>query len=206
MMAMGLDSQFVSYGLGWVVLDYHGKKMVFHPGGIRGYAAMVALLPGENLGMAILTNMDESVAGAFADALMFTIADAYLGAPQRDWNGSVLELIKQEEVQNAAAWQAIVDARIKGTSTSLPLAGYAGTYGESFCGEARVMETDGRLILHYGPTSRADLEHWHYDTFRATWRDPMVRPEFVTFALDRSGKVHTMNVESMAEFTRKADG
>jgi len=202
--ALGLDTNFSSYGLGWVVIDYRGKKMVFHPGGIQGYAAMTAALPGENLGVVILTNMHEAVAGPFLYALTFGIFDAYLGGPQRDWSADVLQAIRQMEEMEAAAWQKVVEAQAEGTSPSLPLARYTGAYAESFCGEARVTEEDGALVLHYGPTSKADLAHWHYDTFRATWRNPMFQPEFVTFALDKTGEVDTMNVESMAVFERES--
>ncbi|MHA2248582.1 MAG: serine hydrolase [Candidatus Hodarchaeales archaeon] len=202
MRALGLDSNFATYGLGWVVIDYRGKKMAFHPGGIDGYTAIAAVLPQENLGLVILTNMHENVTMPFLYALMFVIADAYLGKPQRDWNTEILHTVQQMGKESVAAWQKVVEARAEGTSPSLPLEKYAGAYVDNFCGEAKVTQEEGKLVVHYGPTSKADLEHWHYDTFRAIWRNPMFAPEFVTFTFNKMGAVETMNVESMAEFKR----
>lgn len=198
--ALGPDVNFWSYGLGWFVSDYRGKKLALHGGQIDGNSSMVVLLPQENFGFAVLTNVHETLLHV---ALIFILADAYLGGPQRDWNAELLHMAHQMGEQGAAAWQKVVEARAEGTSPSLPLEKYAGTYVDNFCGEAKVTEENGKLVVHYGPTSKADLEYWHYDTFRATWRDPMFAPEFVTFTFDKMGAVETMNVESMGEFKRK---
>ena len=50
----------VSYGLGWFVQDWKGKKVVQHGGNIDGFNSMVALLPEENLGFVMLTNVSAS--------------------------------------------------------------------------------------------------------------------------------------------------
>ena len=49
-----------------------------------------------------------------------------------------------------------------------------------------------------------DVEHWHYDTFRVTWRDRMLGESFLRFALDNEGKVSQVNVQGLADFTRVA--
>jgi hypothetical protein len=46
------------------------------------------------------------------------------------------------------------------------------------------------------------LEHWHYDVFRITWRDRTQGKGFVSFRLNRQGKVEMMNIENIADFTR----
>jgi hypothetical protein len=40
-----------------------------------------------------------------------------------------------------------------------------------------------------------DMEHWHYDTFRVTWRDHRDGTNQVTFALDPDGKIDTMTTD-----------
>ena len=45
------------------------------------------------------------------------------------------------------------------------------------------------------PDMIADLEHWHYDTFRAVWRNRSMREEFVYFTRDRDGAVDKLNIE-----------
>lgn len=45
------------YGLGWMLSEWKGRKVVEHGGNIDGFAAEVALLPSENLGFVLLTNV-----------------------------------------------------------------------------------------------------------------------------------------------------
>lgn len=67
---------------------------------------------------------------------------------------------------------------------SLPLASYAGTYHDPLYGDLPVALENGKLVLRFShtPSFTADLEPWHYDTFRTHWRDPVVTKGFVTSA------------------------
>jgi hypothetical protein len=75
--------------------------------------------------------------------------------------------------------------------------GYAGRYRDAAAGDAQVAIEEGRLVLRFehAPCFTADLEHWHYDTFRAIWRDPYVPPGLVTFPLSSSGMVTEMRID-----------
>ena len=55
---------------------------------------------------------------------------------------------------------------------------------------------DDRLVVQFWNDEAlvADLEHWHYDTFRMVWRNPAQREEFVTFRLGIDGYVKGMEV------------
>jgi CubicO group peptidase (beta-lactamase class C family) len=46
-----------NYGLGWMLREYKGQKMVAHDGSVEGYSAIVAMLPESNMGFVILTNV-----------------------------------------------------------------------------------------------------------------------------------------------------
>jgi hypothetical protein len=46
----------------------------------------------------------------------------------------------------------------------------------------------------------ADLEHWHYDTFRAKSRDHAIEPQLITFRLDLAGKVASLEIPQFGEF------
>ena len=37
------------------------------------------------------------------------------------------------------------------------------------------------------PGMTGELTHWQYDTFRVDWRDPLIEPAYVTFALNADG-------------------
>ncbi len=47
----------VFYGLGWMLREQRGKRIVEHGGNIDGFGAQVTLFPEENLGYALLTNV-----------------------------------------------------------------------------------------------------------------------------------------------------
>ena len=56
----------VDYGLGWFLRQWNGHKVVEHGGNIDGFNAQVALMPDQNLGFVLLTNVTASPLGAFA--------------------------------------------------------------------------------------------------------------------------------------------
>ena len=54
----------VSYGLGWMLREVEGRKVIEHGGMIPGFSAQVSLMPEENLGYVMLMNQGESPLGA----------------------------------------------------------------------------------------------------------------------------------------------
>jgi len=198
------EANFTTYGLGWFLQDHRGKKVVQHGGNIDGMSALVAMIPSEKLGLVILTNMNGTM---LPTALMYRVFDAYLGAPAKDWSADLYEATKPLREQAKEQEHKIEERRVMGTNPSHPLADYVGVYidPDSLYGEAEITLEEGQLIVRYGPAFTGDLSHWHYETFRATWRDPMLGKSFVTFALDHDGKVHEMDMENTAALERKPE-
>ncbi len=60
----------------------------------------------------------------------------------------------------------------------------------------------GRLVAEFGPAFTGDLEHWHYNTFRARWRDPSLGKALMNFQLGMDGKPGVLVVENLGEFRR----
>jgi CubicO group peptidase (beta-lactamase class C family) len=193
------EAHFLSYGLGWFLSDYRGRKLVEHGGAIDGMRAEVAMIPEEKVGVVILTNLHGTI---LPQALMFKIFDFYLNAPQRDWSAEMLKATKGLEDQAKAAEKKIESDRVKGTSPSLPLEKYVGTFQSEMYGESKVAIENAKLVIRFGPNFTGDLQHWNYDTFRVTWRDPMEGKGFVNFRLNTQGKVELVNIEGISEFTR----
>ncbi len=54
----------VSYGLGWMLREVNGRKVIEHGGMIPGFSAQVSLMPEENLGYVLLMNQGISPLGA----------------------------------------------------------------------------------------------------------------------------------------------
>ena len=94
-----------------------------------------------------------------------TLLDHFLKRPTRDWSALLSEY--QDDPQELVQfYEELVAQRVEGTSPSLPLESYAGIYEHPVYGAAHVELTDGQLVLRSGKI-RADLKHWHYDTFAA---------------------------------------
>lgn len=185
------EAHFLNYGLGWFLSDYRGRKVVEHGGAIDGMRAEVALIPEEKLGLAILTNMNGTLLPV---AIMYRIFDAYLGAPERDWSAELLKTVKAFEEQNRAAERKLEAERVQGTHPSLALEKYAGTYRNDLYGEVRVTYERGKLSIRFGPAFTSELEHWHYDTFRARFRGASASTAYVTFTLNARGRVEELKL------------
>ena len=60
----------IAYGLGWMLREWEGKRVVEHAGGIDGFTAEVAFLPDDQLGMVMLTNQFASPLQEMSRALV----------------------------------------------------------------------------------------------------------------------------------------
>jgi CubicO group peptidase (beta-lactamase class C family) len=197
------EAHFVTYGLGWLLSDYRGRKVVEHGGNIDGMSALVAFVPEEKLGLVVLTNMNGS---ELRTALKLRIIDAFMGGEAKDWSAIHLKTMKSFEAQGKAAEKKQNDERAKDTKPSLALDKYAGTYQDEMYGDLKVWQDEsGKLVARYGPAFTGDLEHWHYDTFQVSWRDRTMGKSQVTFTLNAQGKVESVKIQNMADFKRAPD-
>jgi CubicO group peptidase (beta-lactamase class C family) len=200
------STHFSTYGLGWGLRDYRGRLNATHTGGIDGMLSQVLLVPEDELGVVVLTNT--SPAGALAQgAIIYYIVDAYLGAGgESDWIARFRELGKKQEERQAAGTRRREESHVSGTSPSLPLEGYAGVYESDMYGKLEVTPEAGHLVLRRQTAWVGDLEHWHFDTFRIRWRDPVMRQQLealLTFRLSSDGKASSLDVEQMGEFQKR---
>jgi CubicO group peptidase (beta-lactamase class C family) len=189
------------YGLGWFLWMHRTHKVVMHGGNIDGMSALVSFIPDRRLGIAVLTNMNQSFAHAGITRWVF---DRLLGAPDEDWSANLLATFSAAGARAAEAADRWKTERVTGTAPSVALDRYAGRYADSLYGEVGVRVESGALALDLSPGHQAELTHWHYDTFRAVYRDPTMNegPNFVTFRLDARGEVQAVRVAGFTEFTR----
>lgn len=184
------EAHWLAYGMGWVVSDYRDRTLLDHSGGIDGMTSLVALVPEEGLGVAILTNLQVTVPPYW---ILYAIVDAYLGGEPTDWSSRFLQLADQLEARPEVR-------RIPETEPTLSLDRYEGTYENAPLGKSVVDLRDGSLYLCYGRLT-GPLEHWHFDTFRVPWTDAAwlaaAGPGWVTFHLGRDGTVESLELETM---------
>jgi CubicO group peptidase (beta-lactamase class C family) len=196
-----IQPQFNQYGLGWMLRDYRGRKMVYHTGTLAGYVSRVTMIPEINLGIVVLTNQEE--AGAHA-SIAYSILDEYLSAPAVDWVPAFREMARLEAAEGEDEVKKSSAGRNANSRPSLPLASYAGWYRDAWYGDVAVTENFGRLVISFTHTKQltGDLEHWQYDTFVARWKDRTLAADaFVTFTLGADGSVQQMKMAPVSPLT-----
>jgi CubicO group peptidase (beta-lactamase class C family) len=194
-----------TYGFGFFEEDYRGKFVAYHTGSLAGRTAIIGLIPDERVGVYVLGNLDHA---EFRHALMYKAFDLFAGTaetPARDWSAEFLKLYGDAE-KLGEAQRATRDAqRVMGTHPSLALEKYAGTYVHPAWGDLTIRMDNGALRVSIG--SGADntglLEHWNYDTFRASLGDGRGGWSTLTFALDPAGNVASVMLDGSAEYVFK---
>jgi hypothetical protein len=163
--------------------------------------AEIGLVPEARVGVVVLCNLDGT---AFPSAILYRALDAYLGAPPRDWSAVLLAAAHKAEAREDSVDKAFEAARVPNTRPSLLLEKYTGTYVDSLYGEVQVAEQGDRLVARMGPAFIGDLSHWHFDTFKVTWRDRGLGTGYLTFKVDAEGKVSSLDLRDLGDFKRSA--
>ena len=193
--AEDLQTRHWAYGLGWFVVDYRGRSLVWHGGTFNGYRCAIAFMPDEQVGVYVGVNR----VTLLPPALMFDLLDRMTGGPPRDWNAIFLKeaQLQADDAAKAAAQRA---ARVTGTKPSFPLAADTGSFNHPAIGTLRIEVAGDQLAASLG-RFRARVEHWQYDTYRATW-ESMLPASLLSFIYDGSGRARSVIVEGLGPFTR----
>ncbi|MEO6446387.1 MAG: serine hydrolase [Gemmatimonadaceae bacterium] len=191
------NGNLAAYGMGWFLQDFNGRLAVHHGGNIDGFSAMVAMLPDEQLGVVVLTNMN----GTFLRDIMWAyIFDAYTRDAPRDFAPRYQTIVAGITAQAMNAEKALDAARVNGTSPSRSIEKYAGVFSDSMYGDLTTTMKDGSLRLQLASFT-GTLEHWHFDTFRAVMDNPQFGKPFVRFVLGKSGEPVELKFDLAPEAT-----
>ena len=186
-----MEYDFGAYALGWNTFDYRRNRTLWHTGAGDGHTAYMVLLPDSRLGVVVLVNSWK--AGAPLNlAIASRILDHYLGLPTRDYSAESREGWSRSMQQQADAVRMFFESQITGTKPSLPISKYEGVYRDRLGLEVKIWLDGDTLRLQYGGGEIAVLTHWHYDTFRAQWENPLLaeqRSSLVQFNLSPQATV-----------------
>jgi hypothetical protein len=179
-----------SYGMGFFVTSYRGRKLVHHGGGIDGFISLLSFIPSENVGMIVLTN--KSGNNPVPTVVTRGVYDRVLGLDPVDWVGRVKE--QQARAEEAEQEGEEEGGPVQGTSLSHELADYAGDYAHPAYGVVRIEVDGGNLRATFNDIS-VPLEHFHYDVFEIA-EDPMVPASGikVMFRYDKQGDIDELHV------------
>lgn len=182
------EIRFSNYALGWMVDDYRGDRMVHHGGNIDGFSALASMLPDENLGVVVLTNLNGS---PLPSIVTYRIIDELTERTPVDWNARLrhqVDLMPEDLVQPPR--------QIEGTTPARSLHEFAGHYEHPAYGRVVVSydeSTDSLYMLWRGED--VTLDHWHYDVFAARFAEIAVEGQFpVHFITGVDGHVQGLEI------------
>jgi CubicO group peptidase (beta-lactamase class C family) len=189
----------VFYGLGWNV-DYreHGVEWSHAGAFSAGARTLVHLIPGEQLGVAVLSNafptgVPEGIAATFTDLV-------FAGAPTRDWVAHANEIF--DTAYKAMMKPALAYATPPTSPASaLPLSSYIGDYRNDYVGDAKVTDSGASLFLQLGPVGRRfPLAHFNRDLFvyNPIAETPTARMG-VNFLVGPDGRASEVTIEDLNE-------
>jgi CubicO group peptidase (beta-lactamase class C family) len=192
------ETNQMSYGMGWVIQDHFGHRLLQHAGAIDGFRCHFTLVPKERLGIVLLCNLNQTRMNI---SLSNGLLEILLRLRKRDWNRIVEDAENRDNAEAERKERERQKCRRTDTKPSRELAGYTGEYQHPAYGPVRVTLENGRLVWQWNHWSAA-LEHYHYDTFSLPIEkmdDPLV-----VFTLDAKGAVARMKVLGHldVEFTR----
>jgi CubicO group peptidase (beta-lactamase class C family) len=153
------------YGLGWIV-DYDEAGRVFwkHSGAFFiGMRTEVALLPAEDIGIAVLSNagptgVPEGMNKSFFELLL-------KGKLDKDWIKLGNQMF-EEFVKSSFGYDTDYTKAPAQVSPALPAEAYVGTYQNAYFGDIEIAAQDKALLLRLGPKKTAyDLRHYDRDVF-----------------------------------------
>ncbi len=196
------------YGLGWnVSYDDLGRLRLSHSGAFAlGANTNVTMLPGEQLGIVVLTNGQPV---GLADAIALDFFDtAQHGRPTADWLDLVAKVYEQQEQAERSPTDYAEPP--EDASAARADSAYTGTYASDYYGPLTVTATDGTLTMRLGPEPKTfRLTHYDGDTFSfETTGENATGPSGVTFREVKDGKATRVTIEAFDEnglgtFTRE---
>jgi CubicO group peptidase (beta-lactamase class C family) len=188
------------YALGWNV-DYreHGVEWAHAGAFSAGARTLVHLIPGERLGIVVLSNafptgVPEGIAKTFFDLV-------FVGSPTRDWVAYADEAFETGYRQMMKP-SLVYEAAPASPETALPMSVYLGDYRNDYVGEAKVIDSGGSLYLHLGPAGRRfPLAHFNRDVFVYSPMQEAPKARMgVSFLIGPGGKASEVTIEDLNEY------
>lgn len=158
----------VDYGMGWMLREWEGRKVLEHGGNIHGFAAQVALIPEEQLGFALMTNL---TATPLQQESLTIVWEALLRKPETG-----------EPVADTAA----------AADLSIYLGDYLADFGPFQEAIFAVTEKDGALFVNVPGQTNYELKPPNEDGRRPF---AMTDTISVTFEADDDGAINMMRMQ-----------
>ncbi|MEO8026221.1 MAG: serine hydrolase, partial [Bryobacteraceae bacterium] len=180
-----------SYGMGFMITNYQGHKLVHHGGNIDGFSALVSFMPHDNMGLVVLTNANGSPVPAVVERNVY---DRLLGIAPVDWTKRLKDAEAKTKAAADEAKTRKLTAQRPNTHPSHDLAEYAGEFEHPAYGLVKIAQTTGGLAITFSHAT-APLTHFHYDVFEVaeTERFPLSKDR-VQFQTNLQGDISSLSI------------
>ncbi len=189
------------YGLGMnVSYDEAGRLFLSHSGAFAmGASTNVTMIPGEELGIVVLTN---SAPVGLAEGLAMNFTDSAIhGTASRDWVALLKRVFADPNVIGIHPGFDFSKPPAK-YRPPLDSDAYVGTYSNDFFGKIQILRNeDGSLNMVLGPhKTNVLLTHYDHDTFKyETSGENAAGFSAVTFTIGPAGKSEAVVLEHLNE-------
>lgn len=160
----GADTPVRTYGLGWTVTSWRGRRTLSHGGGALGFSSQVEVFPDQGVAVAVVANVAES---PFTDLVAARAAEILLDLPRRDLLERAQATMARIDAIRAAAAAAVRRSRDPESAPALVPAAYCGRYLHPAFGELEFTRSGEGLQATFHGLVLA-VEHLHHDTFLLT--------------------------------------
>ena len=180
---------FYGYALGFRTYNYGKYKVVGHGGALGGFVSQVAMVPALNLGISVFTNQES--ASAYW-AIIYHVLDYYMQNKPYDWLSNYkkqFDIARQKLAQDQAKH---ILKRDTSARASLAMDKYLGNYRDAIYGDVTIAKEDTSIVMRFKQLKHlvADVKHFQYDTFTATFRNKFLKADsYVTFSLNADGSI-----------------
>ncbi|GAB4527711.1 MAG: serine hydrolase [Anaerolineae bacterium] len=183
------EFDLMTYGLGWMVMQYRGHTLVTHTGNGYGFSAMIGFIPARKIGVVALTNYFDVFAPV---TLALSALDRTLGLSTPDWGAHYFTRRADIRARVAAMSAQLHAMHQPDAPPHHPLTAYCGTFTHPGYGSLTIRLYEGELQTdYYGLVSR--LAPLHDDTFLLL-NDLRPMPAPVNFLTDEAGTVREVHI------------
>ncbi len=178
---------FYTYGLGWFLHDAEGKKVVTHDGGATGFLSKVMLVPEENFGIVILSNLDEQ---ALYEALGMQLLNDLLKQPYTNLSLSYHTSFLEDQNEKRTALAALRQKAQNYKVVSGAYTPFAGTYTNAVYGKISIeaKSSYAEILFQHHPQYTGKLVFTSATTFMLSYNDPSLGVKEVQGQIEQ-GKV-----------------
>ena len=187
------SKHFHTYGLGWFLEDYEGRKIISHDGGADGFVTNTTFIPEENFGFTILTNTD---ANSFFIALRDQLIDAAFNIPYTNYSEFYFSANEKSMAEQDSMENALFLKSKKANLRDADLKMYAGKYWNEVYGEIEIKSENNKLNIYFShhPALTGRLQYLDENNFVCSYDPVSYGVKEITFRV-KDGKAESVTIK-----------